>query len=101
MDNDKTLKYKVFDAPNISCSRVHLKILELLYIQKRRCNGGVSEELLIKNLDEKIDLKFHIDCLNKEGYVLIKPVYDGFVTVEKFTITAKGMKLIENSNSSI
>ena len=85
MDNNKTSKYEI-----------HLKILELLYIQKRRCNGGVGEELLIKNLDEEIDLKFHIDYLNEKGYVLINPVYDGFVTTEKFTITAKGIELIKN-----
>ena len=80
-------------------NRIRREILELLYKQKRRCNGGVREEFLIKNLDEKIDindLRFHVDYLDKKGYIIIKPVYDGFITIEKFTITSKGIDLVEN-----
>lgn len=82
-------------------SKIRREILELLYKQKRRCNGGVGEDILIKNLDDEIDLKFHINYLKEEKYILIKPIYDGFVTIEKFTITAKGMELVENSDASI
>ncbi len=73
-----------------------MEILELLYIQKRRCNGGIREDFLIKNLDEEIDLKFYIDYLNEKEYVIIKSIYDGFVTTEKFTITEKGIELVKN-----
>jgi len=78
---------------------IRQEILEVLYKQKRRCNAGVSGEFLTKNLDEKIeseDLKFHIDYLDKKGYIIIKPVYDGFITIEKFTITEKGIDLVKN-----
>lgn len=80
---------------------IQLKILEVLFKQKRRCNGSVKEEFLIKNLDEKIgsrDLKFHIDYLYEKGYVIVNPLYDGFTTTQKFTITAKGIDLVENPN---
>ena len=94
-----TLKYEVFGAPNISCSRVRREILELLYKQGRRCSAGAKEEYLIEKLEAKIDkneLKIHIDYLDEKGYVLIKPVYDGFVTIRKVTITEKGIDLVGN-----
>ena len=98
-------KSKIFShAPNISCSRVHLEILELLYKQKRRCSAGVKEEFLIEKLEGKIDnskLKIHVDYLEKKGHIIIKPVYDGFVTIKKITITPKGVNLFENQNASI
>ena len=93
-----------FSILHVSCSRVHLEILELLYKQKRRCSACVKEEFLIEKLEGKIDnskLKIHVDYLEKKGHIIIKPVYDGFVTIKKITITAKGLDLFENQNASI
>ena len=102
-------KSKIFRAAklkilHVSCSRAHLEILELLYKQKRRCSAGVKEEFLIEKLEGKIDnskLKIHVDYLEKKGHIIIKPVYDGFVTIKKITITPKGVNLFENQNASI
>lgn len=74
--------------------------MELLYKQGRRCSAGVKEEFLIEKLESKIDdkeLKVHIDYLYEKEYVIIKPVYDGFVTTIKITITEKGIDLVGNS----
>ena len=48
---------------------------------------------------EKIDaceLKVHVDYLEEKEYISIKPVYDGFTTIKKITITAKGTDLVGN-----
>lgn len=82
-------------------SITQLEILGLLYKQSRRCASYVKKEFLIENLNEKIDakdLKFHVDCLNEKECVIIKQVYDGFITTEKIGITEKGIHLlVENS----
>ncbi|MEN6553130.1 MAG: hypothetical protein ABFC34_09640 [Methanobacterium sp.] len=75
------------------------EILELLYKQERRCSASVNEDFLIEKLEEKIDadeLKVHVDYLAEREYILIKSVYDGFATIRKITITAKGTDLVEN-----
>lgn len=75
------------------------EILEVLYKQGRRCSAGVKEEFLMQKLEGKIDankFKVHVDYLAEKKYVLIKPVYDGFITVRKITITAKGIDLVGN-----
>ena len=80
-------------------NEIRCEILELLYKQKKRCNGGVSEDFLIEKLDEKIgssDLKFHVNYLERKRYIITKHIYDGFITIKKFTITTKGMDLFEN-----
>lgn len=80
-------------------NEIRREILELLYKQERRCSAGVKEEFLMEKLEAKIDeneLKIHVDYLDEKGYVLIKPVYDGFVTIRKVTITEKGIDLVVN-----
>lgn len=50
-------------------------------------------------MEAKIDeneLKIHIDYLDEKGYILIKPAYDGFVTIKNITITKKGIYLVGN-----
>ncbi|WP_424356337.1 hypothetical protein [Methanobacterium sp. MBAC-LM] len=50
-------------------------------------------------MEAKIDeneLKIHIDYLDEKGYILIKPAYDGFVTIKNITITKKGIDLVGN-----
>lgn len=83
----------------MSDNKLQWEILELLYKQERRCSAGVKEEFLMEKLEAKIDkneLNIHIDYLDENGYVLIKPVYDGFVTIRKVTITEKGIDLVGN-----
>ena len=78
--------------------KLQREILEILYKQGRRCSASVKEEFLMQKL-EKIDaheLKVHVDYLAEKEYVLIKPVPDGFITVRKITITAKGIDLVES-----
>lgn len=80
-------------------NEIRREVLEVLYRQGRRCSAGVKEEFLIEKLEAKIDkneLKIHIDYLDENGYVLIKPVYDGFVTIRKVTTTKKGIDLVGN-----
>ena len=75
------------------------EILELLYKQGRKCSAGVKEEFLIEKLKVKInanELKVHVDYLAEREYVIIKPVYDGFITARRITITAKGTGLVGN-----
>jgi hypothetical protein len=88
----------------MSNNEIRREILKLLYKQKRRCNAGVKEEFLIEKLEKKIDnseLRIHVDYLEKKGHIIINPVYDGFVTIKKITITANGVNLFENQNASI
>ena len=83
----------------MSDNKISREILELLYKQERRCSAGVKEEFLMEKMEAKIDeneLKIHVDYLDENGYVLIKPVYDGFVTIRKVTITKKGIDLVGN-----
>lgn len=83
----------------MSDNELRLEILEVLYKQGRRCSAGVNEEFLIEKLEAKIDeneLKIHVDYLDEKGYILIKPVYDGFVTIRNITITKKGIDLVGN-----
>ncbi len=83
----------------MSDNKIHREILEVLYKQERRCSSGVKEEFLIEKMEGKIDaneLKIHIDYLDEKGYVFIKPVYDGFVTIKKVNITKKGIDLVGN-----
>lgn len=84
---------------NMSDNELRQEILEVLHKQGRRCNAGVKEEFLIENLEAKIDkneLKIHIDYLDEKGYILIKPVYDGFITIRNINITEKGIDLVGN-----
>jgi hypothetical protein len=84
---------------NMSDNELRQEILEVLYKQGRRCSTGVKEEFLIEKLEAKIDkneLKIHIDYLDEKGYILIKPAYDGFVTIRNITITEKGIDLVGN-----
>ena len=83
----------------MSCNEIRWEILEVIYKQERRCSAGVKEDFLIERLESKIDeneLKIHVDYLDEKGYVLIKPMYDGFVTIRKVTITKKGIDLVAN-----
>ena len=80
-------------------NEIRREILEVLYKQGRKCSAGVKEEFLMEKLETKIDgneIKIHIDYLDEKGYVIIKPVYDGFVTIRKVTITEKGIDLVGN-----
>ena len=82
----------------MTCYNTQRKILEILYKQGRKCSTGVKEELLMQKL-EKIgasELKFHVNYLEEKEYILIKSVYDGFTTIEKINITAKGIDLVGN-----
>ncbi|MGB9980341.1 hypothetical protein [Methanobacterium sp.] len=79
--------------------KIQKEILELLYKQNRRCSAGVREEFLIEKLEAKISdkkLKIHIDYLDEKGYIIIKPVHDGFITIRLITITTKGIDLVGN-----
>ncbi len=77
--------------------KLQREILELLYKQGRKCSAGVKEDFLMEKLEAKInanELKVHVDYLDEKGYVLIKPVYDGFITIRNVTITEKGIDLV-------
>lgn len=83
----------------MSCNEIRWEILELLYKQGRKCSAGIKKEFLMQKLEEKIDcheLKVHVDYLAEKGYVLIKHVNDGFVTIKKINITKKGIDLFGN-----
>ena len=83
----------------MSDNKIRREILEVLYKQERRCSAGVKEEFLIEKLKAKIkenELKIHVDYLDEKGYILIKPVHDGFVTIRKVTITKKGIDIVGN-----
>jgi len=79
-------------------NKIRRIILELLYIQSRKCSSYVKIEFLIKN-NKKIDKKDilqQIDYLKMKGYVKTYQINDGFINLDKITITNKGTNLIEN-----
>ena len=79
-------------------NQIRRKILNLLYIQSRKCSSYVKTEFLIKNVEriEKKDLLNQIDYLKTKGYIKTKQIDDGFTSLCKITITSKGTSLIEN-----
>ena len=84
----------------IQLNQIRRKILELLYIQSRKCSSYVKIEFLFKNnkwIDKK-DLLNQIDYLKIKGYIKSKQINDGFINIDKITITSKGTYLIENED---
>ena len=77
---------------------IRQEILEILHKQGRKCSAGVNEKFLMQKLEKNDgNLKVHVDYLEEKEYISIKPVYDGFTTIRKITITAKGIYLVKNS----
>ncbi len=74
------------------------KILDLLYIQSRKCASHVNMEYLSRSIPELEyeDFLKHIEYLQKEGYVQIEDIDDGFNSMKKISITIDGLNLIEN-----
>jgi hypothetical protein len=81
-------------------NQIRRKILEFLYFQSRKCASYVKIEFLLKNSPriDKIDLLNQIDYLKMEGYIKSKQIDDGFINIDKITITSKGTHLIENED---
>ena len=82
----------------IKLNQIRKKILKLLYIQSRKCASYVKIEFLIKNTEgiEYHDLLNQIDYLKMNGYIKIKQIDDGYINMDKITITSKGIDLIKN-----
>lgn len=81
-------------------NKIRLKILELLQVQSRRCASYVKIDFIVKSIDEigHENLLIHLNYLNKNGYVHIKQIYDGSISIETFMITDKGIELIKSFN---
>ena len=82
-------------------NKIRRIILELLYIQSRKCSSYVKIEFLIKS-NKKIDKKDilnQIDYLNMKGYVKTNQINDCFIILDKIKITSKGTNLIENEKN--
>ena len=81
-------------------NEIRRKILELLYIQSRKCSSYVKIEFLIKNIKitEKNDLLNQIDYLKMEGYIKTRQIDDGFINLDNIMISSKGTNLMENKD---